>query len=440
MKHFRVVSISIFAAILILFVADICFMVSLYNSIKQRYLSDVEQCLLRADLIEMIARIDKAGLAGNDGIVEVWTGLQRSDIGAASTPEELHEINYSQGYKRLDRQLISIITKYLHDSYDDKIPPPDVELLEEAFRRELNFSGFFPEEVIVLAEDATIEYSESLWELEQRVDGELVYTAFISPLTKNIMQEMSGIIVVTALLAIILAFAFWYLIHIISRQRTIEEMKDDFTNNMTHELKTPIAIAYAANDALLQFPDTNDEVRTKKYLNAALQQLSKLSGLVENILGMSMERRKNLVINKEPIMLRPFIQSIIEQQEIKVTKLHHFNLTCDVGAVVDAEPVHFSNILNNLIDNCVKYSGEQVSISINADSRHISISDNGIGIPQKYIDHIFEKFFRVPTGNNAQIRGYGIGLFYVKSLVDKHGWSIAVESKEGQGTAFTIKF
>ena len=137
-------------------------------------------------------------------------------------------------------------------------------------------------------------------------------------------------------------------------------MKDDFTNNMTHELKTPIAIAYAANDSLLQFPDPNDEERTKKYLSASLEQLSKLAGLVENILAMSMERRKHLAMSKEELNLKTFLISIIEQQKLKADKPCDIILDCPGDAVVEADPTHFSNVVGNLIDNSVKYSGKSV--------------------------------------------------------------------------------
>lgn len=217
-------------------------------------------------------------------------------------------------------------------------------------------------------------------------------------------------------------------------------MKDDFTNNMTHELKTPIAIAYAANDSLLQFPDPHDEERTKKYLSASLEQLSKLAGLVESILAMSMERRKHLVMAKEKIELRSFLSSIIEQQKLRAEKNCEITFICPKDAYVDADPTHFSNVISNLIDNSIKYSGTNVRITINADSTDVSVSDNGIGIPEKSLPDIFNKFYRVPHGNTVEVRGYGIGLFYVKSIVEKHGWQISVESRIGKGSKFNIKF
>nr|WP_304422246.1 HAMP domain-containing sensor histidine kinase [Paramuribaculum intestinale] len=441
MKHFKLILTSMRIIVGVLFVANVIFMMQLYNSIKTRYLNDVEQCLSRADQIEMVDRIIDAGLGGDDDVVWVSIGLQKSDVGSTMNAEELRELDYSQGFRRVDKQIMSMIAQYLHDgSYSERIGDPDVSKMEEAFRRDLNFSGYYPEEVYIVVPGGTLEYSSDLWEIEYRVNGELTYYAYISPLTNNILREMGGVITTSALIALVLTFGFWYLLHVIARQRTIEEMKDDFVNNMTHELKTPIAIAYAANDSLLQFPDPKDEERTKKYLTAALDQLSKLSGLVENILAMSMERRKHLTMAKEKIRLRDFLANIIEQQKLKADKPCDIILECQGDATVEADPSHFSNVIGNLIDNSIKYSDDSVSIVIKADAAGVSVSDNGIGIPEKSMPDIWSKFYRVPHGNISDVKGYGIGLFYVKSIIDKHGWSIGVESKLGKGSKFTIKF
>ena len=355
--------------------------------------------------------------------------------------EELRAMDYSQGFRRVDRQIMSMIAQYLHDAFDNgRIGSPDMSKMEEAFRRDLNFSGYYPDEVYIVELNDRFRPSPGLWQIEYRVNGELTYYAYITPLTKNILGEMSGVIITSALIALVLTFGFWYLLHVIKRLRTIEEMKDDFTNNMTHELKTPIAIAYAANDSLLQFPDPKDEERTKKYLSASLEQLSKLSGLVENILAMSMERRRHLAMAKEKINLHTFLNAVIGQQQLRADKPCQITLDCPADATVEADPNHFSNVIGNLIDNSIKYSGDSVSISIKADAFGVSVSDNGIGIPEKALPDIFNKFYRVPHGNTSEVRGYGIGLFYVKSIVEKHGWRIGVASRQGKGSTFTIKF
>lgn len=440
MKHFKTILTAMRIVVALLFAANVIFMVQLYNSIKERYISDVEQSLSRADQIEMVDRIVDAGLGDDDEVVRLQIGLQKSEVGSTMNADKLRAMDYSQGFQRVDNQILSIIAQHLHDFYGNRIGEPDISKMEEAFRRDLNFSGYYPEEVYIVAPGGTLEYSGNLWEIDYKVNSDTVYYAYISPLTNNILREMGGVIITSALIALVLTFGFWYLLHIIARQRTIEEMKDDFTNNMTHELKTPIAIAYAANDALLQFPDPSDEDRTKKYLTAALDQLQKLAGLVENILAMSMERRKHLTMSRERIDLKPFLNSIIEQYRLKADKPCEITLDCRDDATVEADPTHFSNVIGNLIDNSLKYSGDSVTIGIRADDNGIQITDNGIGIPEKSLPEIWNKFYRVPQGNRQEVRGYGIGLFYVKSIVDKHGWKIDVESKPGKGSKFSIIF
>lgn len=217
-------------------------------------------------------------------------------------------------------------------------------------------------------------------------------------------------------------------------------MKDDFVSNMTHELKTPIAIAYSANDALLNYDTSNDPQKKETYLNIANKQLKRLGELVENILAMSMERRKTMKLKPETILLRPFVEEIAVVQRMRGDKDITITVAVDEQACVEADRTHFANVLNNLIDNAIKYSGDSVEISIQGNDSEISVSDNGIGIPSKSIPYLFNKFYRVPQGNRQDVRGYGIGLYYVKSILDRMGWSVGVKSNEGKGSVFTIRF
>ncbi len=217
-------------------------------------------------------------------------------------------------------------------------------------------------------------------------------------------------------------------------------MKDDFVSNMTHELKTPIAIAYSANDALLNYDTTNDPQKKVTYLNIANKQLKRLGELVENILSMSMERRKSMKLKSETVILRPFVEEIAIAQRMRSEKAITINVNVEKDISVEADKTHLSNILNNLIDNAIKYSGDSVEITITGDNKELSVRDNGIGIPSKSIPYLFNKFYRVPHGNRQDVRGYGIGLYYVKSILEKMGWAIEVKSTEGQGSVFTIKF
>ena len=254
-----------------------------------------------------------------------------------------------------------------------------------------------------------------------------------------LFRQMAGILATSVVIFLILGFAFWYLIRTLLRLRTIEEMKSDFTNNITHELKTPIAVAYAANDALLNFGKDADTEKRMRYLGIVGEQLSRLSGMVEQILSLSMERRRTFHLDIEHVNVSELLQPIIEQQKIKADK--PVNITADVtpnDLTMQADRTHLGNILGNLIDNAIKYSKDEAEVTISIDSQTIRVSDKGIGIAPDKLPHIFEKFYRVPMGNIHNVKGYGLGLFYVKTMVEKHGWSIQAESQPGEGTTFTI--
>ena len=265
-----------------------------------------------------------------------------------------------------------------------------------------------------------------------------MYRLWIEPVGKAVLKQMSGILTASVLILLVLTAVFLYLIHVIRTQKSLDEMKSDFTNNMTHELKTPISVAYAANDALLNFPDEDSPEQRRKYLEISQSQLEHLSGLVEQILSMSMERRKGLVLHREDINLAALVDDIVEKHRMKAEK--DVKITVDIPSdfTVNADRMHLSNILNNLIDNAVKYSGEKVAINIAAEGNRLTVSDNGIGMSASDLKHIFEKFYRAHTGNLHDVKGYGLGLYYVHGIVEKHGWSISVESEPGKGTTFTL--
>lgn len=271
------------------------------------------------------------------------------------------------------------------------------------------------------------------------------YRLTIEPIYKIVLRQMSGILTTSFVILIILGFSFWFLIRTILRQKTLEEMKSDFTNNITHELKTPIAVAYAANDALLNFNLAEDKQQRDKYLGICQEQLQRLSGLVEQILSMSMERRKTFRLHPETLSLHDLFPTLIEQHKLKAGKPVEINLDiAPEDLTIIADRTHFSNILSNLIDNAIKYSPDKADIMIccrkkETEQVEISVTDHGIGIPTDKQPHIFDKFYRVPTGNIHNTKGYGLGLFYVKTMVEKHGGMVTVRSEAGKGSTFTIR-
>lgn len=273
-----------------------------------------------------------------------------------------------------------------------------------------------------------------------------LYRLHIEPFGGNAVRQMTGILASSAATFLVLAFAFWYLIHTMLRQRSIEEMKDDFTHNITHELKTPVSVAYAANDALLQFADDLDPQTRETYLKMSLEQLRKLGGMIEQILSTSMKRRKSFTLNKEELDLRNTLESIVEEQQLRARKSIGISISIvPEGLTVNADRQHFMQIVGNILDNAIKYSRESVEVAISCrkdgeGNVSIEISDNGIGIAKSHQQHIFDKFYRVPNGNLHNVKGYGLGLFYVATMMGLHGGTVGVESEQGKGTTFKLLF
>lgn len=268
------------------------------------------------------------------------------------------------------------------------------------------------------------------------------YELTIEPLTGIVFREMSGIIAASLILFLMLAFSFWFLVHAMLKQKSLEEMKSDFTNNITHELKTPVAVAYAANDALLNFEAGNDPAKRREYLEISQSQLKKLEGMIEQILSMSMESRKTFELRKEDITLKPLLQTLAEQHRLSAEKPCSFHIEAEDDLIIHADRFHFGNVISNLIENAIKYSGDGVNIAIRAKTTsggvEISVKDNGTGIAPDKQKHIFDKFYRVPTGDIHDVKGYGLGLYYAKTMVEKHGGTISVSSTLGKGSEFRI--
>lgn len=255
-------------------------------------------------------------------------------------------------------------------------------------------------------------------------------------------SDVKWIILSSVAIVILLAAILIYLIRTMYRQRTLEQMRRDFTHNITHELKTPISVAVAATDAMRNFSADADVERRSRYLEMVEQQLTQLSTMVENILTVSVDGRE-VRCNFTRFRLLPLLQSTTQAISLSQQKSVEFGIDCSDNQEVRADEMHLRQILSTLIDNAIKYSGESVKITLRAyseaDHTVIECSDNGFGISREHQRHIFEKFYRVPTGEIHHARGYGLGLYYAHKVIRQHGGEISVSSRIGKGSTFTIK-
>ena len=467
MKRFKTISATFIVVIAVIFGCNVYYLVSLYNSIRSNVERDVMTALADADIDDLMYRAGRAqALASNVQMQEEVEEKQAPRKAEATTYRDengqlISVRTEADGTVIEERAMLSENSSYSNQMVDamsrqfhaimDKYIPYDMAVMDSVLYNQLSNRFIYPEFLcveVVNSNDSVIcgnpklngELGLDSFSFNINSDEGIYYKAYMTPLTRHILSQMFGIIITVFLLMVAFSLAFWYLFRTVSRLRTIEEMKDDFVSNMTHELKTPIAIAYSANDALLNYDTTNDPDKKTKYLTIANKQLKRLGELVENILAMSMERRKAMKLRPEDIPLREFVEEIAAAQRMRGDKNITINVNVADNIIVEADRTHLANVLNNLIDNAIKYSDESVEITITGNDKDLSVKDNGIGIPSKSIPYLFNKFYRVPHGNRQDVRGYGIGLYYVKSILDKMGWSIEVKSTEGKSSVFTIKF
>lgn len=251
-------------------------------------------------------------------------------------------------------------------------------------------------------------------------------------------------IIISFILICLTAGGFWYMLHVIMRQKQIDTVKNDFINNMTHELQTPIAILKSTHEALDKFGETKDIEKTRRYIKMNNTVLDKLASDVERILDISEYEQRQIVPRLETINLKNLVNDVILRFSLNSESKITFEYELETEEVT-TESYAIDTILSNLIDNALKYTKEdQVNILIKisplTEGWQIEVQDNGLGIHNKHQPFIFDKFYRVPNGNIHDVKGYGLGLNYVKKLTEMLKGKISLESELGVGTTFTIKF
>jgi two-component system phosphate regulon sensor histidine kinase PhoR len=262
--------------------------------------------------------------------------------------------------------------------------------------------------------------------------------------TMFLVSELGIWIFLSVILIVVIAF-FAYALLIILKQRRLSEIQKDFINNMTHEFKTPIStIAIAAN--VLAKPNIlENPEKFKNYVSIIFNENERLKTQVEKVLQMAKIDREKPEMMKERLDLHAVIDDVCTSFLPKIPASAG-KIEMELNAqncVINADKVHTINLVANLIDNALKYSKEKILIRVTTENRKkfiiLRVCDEGVGIPEKHLKKIFDKFYRVPTGNVHNVKGFGLGLNYVKTISNMHGWRISVESEVGKGTCFTLK-
>ncbi len=271
-----------------------------------------------------------------------------------------------------------------------------------------------------------------------------VFAATLSHYENYLFRKMIPQVLFSIFLVGITAIAFWLVHRSLRQQQRLTQLKNDFISNVTHELKTPIATVSVAIEALSSFNALENPQLTKEYLDISKNELDRLGILVDKVLKMSIFEQQEPELRLEVFDLKGMIHQILASMKLQFEKYGaqvHFD-TRGEDFTIQADQTHLTSVLYNLIDNALKYSRENPEINIwleqQNDQLHLAVADKGIGISPEYKDRIFDKFFRVPTGDIHNVKGHGLGLNYVASVVRKHGGRIEVASEPSAGSCFTV--
>lgn len=273
----------------------------------------------------------------------------------------------------------------------------------------------------------------------------ITYRLSIENKVSYLLKKLSFPILFSIFLVGVTIASFVLLYRGLLKQQRLADLKNQFISNITHELKTPIATVGVAIEALKNFNAIHDPERTREYLDISQNELQRLSLLVDKVLKLSMFENRELELKKEQFDCKLLVEEVMNSLKLQFDKYHtkvklH---TEGYNFIIEADKLHITSVIYNLLDNALKYSKENPVIDVQLSSYpeyiEFSVSDNGIGIEPAYREKIFDKFFRVPTGDKHNIKGYGLGLSYVAEVIKRHHGHVYAESEFGKGSTFTAK-
>ena len=262
----------------------------------------------------------------------------------------------------------------------------------------------------------------------------------------HVYRAISLLVIGSLVFTFIILFTFGMTLYYMQKQKKISDIKSDFINNMTHEFKTPIATISLATDTMNSPKILGKEKETKYYLDIIRQENKRMNKQVEKVLQMALIENDDFQLDYQLTDAHPIIESACQVIDLNVKKkegkiVSVLRATC---SKIMMDEIHFANVLTNIFDNAVKYNEQPPEILIETynkdDHFFIRISDNGTGMSKEVQEHIFDKFYRKPSGNIHNVKGFGLGLSYVKAIVNAHGGTITVSSEVGNGSTFTLGF
>lgn len=363
--------------------------------------------------------------------------------------------------KFVNEMMVDLFRNNVYAKPSDRI---DLNFLDSVIHHEVQQEEL-PSDYTFLVEDekgkpVEFDYVTENYNIQQKGDGRFGKTSLFpsnvldDQLTLHVVfpnrnaflfKDMLSALIFNLLLAFVVLSTLVFLFRTIRAQNRLSELKNDFISNMTHEFKTPISTISLACEAMSDSSMMGEVTdKTRPYVKMINEENNRLGLLVESILQSNVIDKGQLRIRKEPLILNELIFDVCQHAKMRIDS-QGGELHTDIGQTLmetEADKMHLSNCLHNLIDNAIKYSNgvPKVSVSLidKGNQYQIEVADKGVGIKKEHLGKIFDSLYRVPTGNVHNVKGFGLGLSYVKSIVDIHSWEIDVKSEFGVGSTFTL--
>jgi two-component system phosphate regulon sensor histidine kinase PhoR len=408
---------------------------------------------------------NNAQTMGGDYVFKLDTTITIDDTDGATMKNKLHitiedsveQVQLSQKMENKKALMSNMFREFLNKSrnIEERI---DKSKLEELVKKSLQQHGinipfefivkdYFGETIIVsnhpdIQKRGTV-YKITLFPNDFFGEPNFLFIYFPNQ-QKFIFKSLGVITFASVLFVIIIMVCFAYVINTIFKQKKLNDMKTDFINNMTHELKTPVATISLASEMLKKNDIIENKDKSLRYAGIIYDENKRLGDQVEKVLQMAVLDKGDFKLNKTEIDAHEIIRKVIDKLSLQIEGSNgKVNLLLHApDHKLMADEVHFTNIIFNLVDNAIKYSFDHLEITISTETilgkLHIAISDKGIGMSKDAHKRVFEKFYRVPTGNIHNVKGFGLGLSYVKIMTEAHEGTIEVNSELGKGSIFKI--
>ena len=389
---------------------------NVYHSLNQvsEMLTKTSTGMLQIDLEALASANENTGGFGNKG--SIGTGLDE---------EEVRMLN------RIEALRIDSVLPVVLEAHGITIPP--------------SIGVFDRYGQPVRLQEADVEYREQMAASVHKVSiNSLSINLFFPNKGRYLLHNLLGQFALTGLMLAIIAWGFFTAIIGAARNKRIDRIRRDLMNNLTHELKTPISTIGLASEALKDSDMQKDADSFNYYIGLINEENKRLGMLVENVLQASLAESGKMQLFKQTLNVHDLIREVVKNVAIQVRK-HGGKVELELEAeepLVHADRVHLSNVVFNLVDNAIKYADGDLVLSISSaqttEGVELRFKDNGIGIAKEHLGKVFDRLYRVPTGNVHDVKGFGLGLSYVKTVIDRHQGSIRVESETGKGSTFIM--